>query len=83
MIRHLVKPFARMAAKRMPQAGSAPRPMLEAPIRGKQYLRVDGVDPHHLCVRCEKDSRLLDWLVPYADTHAEPASQRGACPCCR
>lgn len=37
VIRHLVDPFARIIAKRLPEAGSAHRLMLETPASGQQY----------------------------------------------
>lgn len=36
-------------------------------------LHLGGNDAHDLRARCEVASRLLDWPVPYADAHAEPA----------
>ena len=41
VIRHLVEPFERIAAERLPEAGSAHRLMLEAPAAGQQY-NLDG-----------------------------------------
>lgn len=41
VIRHLVEPFERIVAERLPQAGSAHRLMLEAPASGRQY-NLDG-----------------------------------------
>ena len=41
VIRHLVEPFERIAAQRLPEAGSAHRMMLEAPAPGLQY-NLDG-----------------------------------------
>ena len=41
VIRHLVEPFERIAAARLPAAGSAHRLMLEAPVAGQQY-NLDG-----------------------------------------
>jgi uncharacterized membrane protein YdjX (TVP38/TMEM64 family) len=41
VIRHLVEPFERIAAQRLPEAGSAHRLMLETPATGLQY-NLDG-----------------------------------------
>jgi hypothetical protein len=41
VIRHLVEPFERIARKRLPQAGTAHRMMLEQPFAGQQYC-LDG-----------------------------------------
>ncbi len=41
VIRHLVEPFERIARKRLPQAGSAHRMLLEQPVRAAQY-NLDG-----------------------------------------
>jgi hypothetical protein len=41
VIRHLVEPFERVARKRLPEAGSAHRMLLEQPASGRQY-NLDG-----------------------------------------
>lgn len=41
VIRHLVEPFERVARQRLPQAGSAHRLLLEAPVHAPQY-NLDG-----------------------------------------
>ena len=41
VIRHLVEPFEQIMRERLPQAGTAHRMLLEAPIRGAQY-NMDG-----------------------------------------
>jgi biotin carboxylase len=41
VIRHLIEPFERVARRRLPEAGSAHRMMLEEPVRGCQY-NLDG-----------------------------------------
>jgi hypothetical protein len=41
VIRHLVEPFERVAKKRLPQAGTAHRLLLEQPVAGAQY-NLDG-----------------------------------------
>ncbi len=41
VIRHLVEPFERVVRKRLPQAGSAHRMLLEQPVRAAQY-NLDG-----------------------------------------
>lgn len=41
VIRHLVEPFDRIARRRLPEAGSAHRLILEEPVRGRQY-NLDG-----------------------------------------
>jgi biotin carboxylase len=41
VIRHLVEPFERVARKRLPQAGSAHRMLLEQPVKAAQY-NLDG-----------------------------------------
>lgn len=41
VIRHLVEPFERVAKKRLPQAGTAHRLLIEAPVRARQY-NLDG-----------------------------------------
>jgi hypothetical protein len=41
VIRHLVEPFERVARKRLPQAGTAHRLLIEAPSAGRQY-NLDG-----------------------------------------
>lgn len=41
VIRRLVEPFDRVARKRLPQAGTAHRMLLEQPVRGEQY-NLDG-----------------------------------------
>ncbi|WP_294993190.1 ATP-grasp domain-containing protein [Sulfuritalea sp.] len=41
VIRHLVEPFERVARKRLPQAGTAHRMLIERPVDGQQY-NLDG-----------------------------------------
>lgn len=63
VIRHLVEPFERIARRRLPDAGSAHRMMVEAPVSGRQY-NLDGYV-------CREELRVLG----FADAVMYPGTQ--------